>query len=161
MTAETAHADAVRTGSGDLAAQPVAYWTWAASQTLLRHIRAAMARADISQPQWWALNHVDAAERGLTRAEVRARLDAFLGELGPDATGHAVDGLLHRGWLGADGEGRLTLTEAGREAKARTKTLVDGLRAEIHAGITDEEYVAALGVLQRMIRNVGGSAAPR
>ncbi|MFE0374224.1 MarR family winged helix-turn-helix transcriptional regulator [Streptomyces inhibens] len=146
---------------GALAAQPVAYWTWAASQALLRHIRGAMARADISQPQWWTLNHLDASAEGLTRAEVCARLDAFLGELGLDAMEHAVDSLLHRGWLTADGVGRLTLTDAGREAKERTKVLVAQLRSEIHEGITDEEYAAALTVVQRMIRNVGGTATPR
>ncbi|MGW2006858.1 MarR family winged helix-turn-helix transcriptional regulator [Streptomyces nigrescens] len=144
-----------------LAAQPIAYWTWAAAQALLRHIRGAMAREDLSQPQWWTLSHVDGAERGLTRVEVCARLDAYLGELGPDAMGHAVDSLLHRGWLIADGAGRLTLTDDGRAAKVRIKSLVDGLRSEIHEGITDEEYAAALTVLQRMIRNVGGAAAPR
>ncbi|MBT3076026.1 hypothetical protein KMB26_03025 [Streptomyces sp. CYG20] len=31
-------------------------------------------------------------------------------------------------------------------------------REEIHAGIPDEESVAALKVLQRMIHNVGGTA---
>lgn len=29
-------------------------------------------------------------------------------------------------------------------------------REEIHEGVTDEEFVAALKVLQRMIHNVGG-----
>ncbi|MEU8913531.1 MarR family transcriptional regulator [Streptomyces nigrescens] len=142
-----------------LAAQPVAYWTWAAAQVLLRHIRGAMAREDLSQPQWWTLNHVDGAERGLTRAEVCARLDAYLGELGPDAVGHAADSFLRRGRLTADGAG--TLTDDGRAAKTRIKSLVDGMRSQIHEGITDEEYAAALTVLQRMIRNIGGAAGPR
>lgn len=144
-----------------LAAQPAAYWTWAATRALLHHVRDALARVDITQPQWWTLNHVAAAEHGLTRDEVRTRLDAFLDDYGPDDMGHAVDSLLHRGWLGADDTGRLTLTDAGRAAKDQTRDLVAHLRAEIHAGISDEEYAAALTVLQRMIRNVGGSATAR
>ncbi|MFF4216764.1 MarR family winged helix-turn-helix transcriptional regulator [Streptomyces nondiastaticus] len=144
-----------------LAAQPVAYWTWAATEALLAHIRGAMAREDVTQQQWWTLNHVDGAENGLTRAEVCERLEPYLNGVTPGAMGHAVDGLLHRGWLVAGDDGRLTLTGAGRDAKARIKKLVTRLRAEIHEGITDEEYAAALTVLQRMISNVGGTATPR
>ncbi|MGW2598241.1 MarR family winged helix-turn-helix transcriptional regulator [Streptomyces klenkii] len=147
--------------SAALAAQPVAYWTWAASRALLAHIRGAMAREDVNQPQWWTLNHVDAAENGLTRAEVSARLDAFRNDESAGTMDHAVDSLLHRGWLVADGAGWLTLTDTGREAKARIKALVRRVRAEMHEGVSDEEYAAALSVLQRMIRNVGGDATPR
>ncbi|MFJ3951673.1 hypothetical protein ACIPXV_16730 [Streptomyces libani] len=54
-----------------------------------------------------------------------------------------------------------TLTDGGQAAKGRIKSLIDGLRSQIHEGITDEEYAVALTVLQRMIRHVGGAAAPR
>lgn len=37
---------------------------------------------------------------------------------------------------------------------ARIKELVTALRAEIHEGITDEEWVAALKVLRRMKENL-------
>ncbi|MFD0383172.1 hypothetical protein ACFQ2B_14875 [Streptomyces stramineus] len=73
--------------------------------------------------------------------------------------GRAADGLLARGWLTADAAGRLLLTDTGREARGRIKELVTELRAEIHEGIPDEEYVIALSVLQRMIRNVEAKAA--
>ncbi|MGW7597880.1 MarR family winged helix-turn-helix transcriptional regulator [Streptomyces antimycoticus] len=144
-----------------LAAQPIAYWTWATTRVLLQHVRSSLARVDVTQQQWWTLNYVDGAENGLTRAQVCARLDAFLDEVSPEDMGHAVDSLLHREWLTADDADRLTLTDAGRDAKARIKNLVAELRSEIHEGITDEEYAAALTILQRMIRNVGGTATPR
>ncbi|RNG16647.1 MarR family winged helix-turn-helix transcriptional regulator [Streptomyces botrytidirepellens] len=144
-----------------LAAQPIAYWTWATTRALLQHVRSSLARVDVTQQQWWTLNYVDAAENGLTRAQVRDRLDAFLDEVSPEDMGHAVDSLLHREWLTADDADRLTLTDAGRDAKVRIKDLVAELRSEIHEGITDEEYAAALTILQRMIRNVGGTATPR
>ncbi|PHQ51129.1 hypothetical protein BLA24_15260 [Streptomyces cinnamoneus] len=156
MTTGTEHLDVPA-----LAAQPAAYWAWSTTQALLRHVRSALARADITQPQWWTLNHVGASEGGLTREEVCARLDAFPYHLGPEDMGHAVDNLLHRGWLTADDSGRLTLTDAGREAEGQARSLVARLRSEIHEGVTDEEYAAALTVLQRMIRNVGGGVTPR
>lgn len=78
-----------------------------------------------------------------------------------------VDQLLHRGWLRseADGDGgrRLHLTEAGEAARVRLRELVTELRAVVHQGISDEEYVAALKVLRRMVANVEAarSDAPR
>ncbi|UQI49092.1 MarR family winged helix-turn-helix transcriptional regulator [Streptomyces sp. HU2014] len=143
------------TDTAALATQPVGYWTWAADKAVIRHIQSAMARTDVTQPEWWTLNHVAGAEDGLTREEVGDRLRPFI-ELGRELTGHAVDHLLARGWLREGADGRLRLTEAGREAKSRTKDLVTRLRSEIHEGVTDEEYAATLTVLQRMIDNVGG-----
>ncbi|MFF4404476.1 MarR family winged helix-turn-helix transcriptional regulator [Streptomyces sp. NPDC001262] len=139
-----------------LAAQPAAYWTWTTTQALLRHARNALARADVTQPQWWALVHIGGAEHGLTREGLCVRSEDFPYGVGPDDMGHAVDSLLHRGWLVADGAGRLTLTAAGTEARARVKELMSQARSEVHDGITDEEYAAVLTVLRRMIRNVGG-----
>ncbi|CAM5486369.1 MarR family winged helix-turn-helix transcriptional regulator [Streptomyces abikoensis] len=139
-----------------LAAQPIGYWSWVVHEAVIRHIRGAMARTDITQPQWWILNQVDGAGGdGLAPELLRERLGSVLGTTG-DEIRLATDSLLARGWLAAGDTGLLRLTEAGQEAKARTKELVTRLRAEIHEGIGDEEYVAALRVLKRMIDNVGG-----
>ncbi|MGW1199120.1 MarR family winged helix-turn-helix transcriptional regulator [Streptomyces sp. NPDC002536] len=139
-----------------LVAQPAAYWTWSATEAILAYTRAVLARVDVTQPQWWTLVHIGGAEHGLTREELCVRSEGFPYGVGPDDMGHAVDGLLHRGWLAADGAGRLTLTEAGGEARVRVKELMSQARSEVHDGITDEGYAAVLTVLQRMIRNVGG-----
>ncbi|MFI9205763.1 MarR family winged helix-turn-helix transcriptional regulator [Streptomyces sp. NPDC053048] len=139
-----------------LAAQPIGYWSWVAHEAVIRHIRTAMAHVDITQPQWWILNHVhNAGEAGLRREQIGERLRPVVG-IGSPEIGQAADSLLARGWLTADGDGLLHLTDAGREAKARTKEVVTRVRSEIHDGITDEEYVAALRVLRRMIDNTGG-----
>ncbi|MEU5128206.1 MarR family winged helix-turn-helix transcriptional regulator [Streptomyces mobaraensis] len=134
-----------------LAAQPIGYWSGATHDAVIRHIRDGMAGVDITQPQWWILNQVAGA--GRPRGELVARLGGTIG-VGPDEIGRTADSLLARGWLTADDRGALRLTDAGRAAKARTKELVDGMRAEIHEGIPDEEYVGALRVLRRMIHNV-------
>ncbi|MGW7476447.1 MarR family transcriptional regulator, partial [Streptomyces cyaneofuscatus] len=49
-------------------------------------------------------------------------------------------------------------TPAGRPLRHGGDPGPPRARAEIHEGIPDEEFVAALKVLQRMIRNVGGRA---
>ncbi|WP_263165689.1 MarR family transcriptional regulator [Streptomyces sp. SCSIO ZS0520] len=52
----------------------------------------------------------------------------------------------------------LALTEEGAETFANCAALQQRMRAEIHEGISDEEYLLTLKVLQRMIHNTGGKA---
>ncbi|HEY9367477.1 MarR family winged helix-turn-helix transcriptional regulator [Streptomyces sp.] len=136
-----------------LAAQPIGYWSGVVHKAVIGRIRDEMARIDVTQPQWWTLNQVAAGgDAGPSREDVAARLADFADS--PDEPGRAVDQLLHRGWLGTGEDGRLRVTESGLEAMARIKELVTALRAEIHEGITDEEWVAALKVLRRMKENL-------
>lgn len=140
-----------------LAAQPIGYWSGAAHQAVINHIRDAMARLDVTQPQWWTLNRVDSGGEPPTREEVVSHLAEVAD--GPHDVSRVVDQLLHRGWLDADADGWLGLTDDGRAAKARIKTLVTEVRTEVHDGIADDEYVIALKVLCRMIDNVRRAGA--
>lgn len=139
-----------------LPSQPIGYWSGVAHRAVTGHIRDAMARVDVTQPQWWILNRVQRADGPVPRATVVADLAESAD--GPHDIRRAVDQLVHRGWLTADGE-RLTVSGAGLEAMGRIRELVTGLRAEIHEGVTDEEYVTALRVLRRMTDNVKAATA--
>jgi DNA-binding MarR family transcriptional regulator len=150
------HSANPRAADADLASQPVAYWTGVASVAVKNLLRDSMARFDVTQPQWWVLNRVEATPA--TRTEVVEAL-ADVAETPYDIP-RVVDQLLHRGWLAADEEGRLSLTEQGRAGKSEIKGLVAGLRAQVHEGVTDEEYVAALKVLRRMTANARQAAQP-
>ncbi|MCS0637710.1 MarR family transcriptional regulator [Streptomyces sp. LP05-1] len=144
-----------------LATQPVGYWTGVAHRAVVNHLRDAMARQDVTQPQWWILNRVDAPGPPPTRQVVAAGLAAVAD--GPHEVPRALDQLLRRGWLTEDPDGRLGLTAAGRAARARIKSLVTGLRDGVHEGVSDEDYVTTLRVLRRMIANVAAltAAEPR
>ncbi|SCG58600.1 hypothetical protein [Micromonospora humi] len=63
--------------------------------------------------------------------------------------------LLERGWLARGQEGRLSITDAGEEARVRLKQHAPAIRARIHRDIDDADYVTALKVLGQMIRNTG------
>ncbi|KOG90181.1 MarR family winged helix-turn-helix transcriptional regulator [Streptomyces varsoviensis] len=139
----------------ELAWQPIGYWSGVAHQAVITYIRDAMARAGITQPQWWILNQVEGAPAGRTREELEEALANVAGDR--YEIYRSVDIMLHREWLVTAEDGRLRLTDAGRATKARIKERVIAIRGEMHDGITDEEYVAALKVLRRMIRNTGGS----
>ncbi|MGW3327301.1 MarR family winged helix-turn-helix transcriptional regulator [Streptomyces virginiae] len=134
------------------ATQPIGYWSGLAHTAVTRQLRDAMARIDVTQPQYWVLNRVDSGLPAPAREEVVAQLTP-LAE-GPHEIARVVDQLLHRGWLSTDAHRRLHLTEAGEAARARLRQLVTEQRAVVHQGIGDEEYVAALKVLRRMVANV-------
>ncbi|MEU0378283.1 MarR family winged helix-turn-helix transcriptional regulator [Streptomyces cyaneofuscatus] len=141
-----------------LARQPIGYWSWAAHEATVTHIRAALAEHGLTQPPWWVINQlVEAEEDGHGRAELAAFLGGYL-DTGADGIEAAVDELLDRGLITQDDGARLRLTPEGQALRDRAFARVMRAREEIHEGIPDEEFVAALKVLQRMIRNVGGRA---
>ncbi|MFF8380637.1 MarR family transcriptional regulator [Streptomyces sp. NPDC015661] len=77
-----------------------------------------------------------------------------------DAMARGIDQLLHREWLRLDDGQRLHLTDAGEGARARIREPATEARAVVHRGISDEEYVAALKVLRRMVANVERDGTP-
>ncbi|ROP29926.1 DNA-binding MarR family transcriptional regulator [Couchioplanes caeruleus] len=124
-------------------------------KAVVKQLRDAMATIDVSQPQWWTLTRVD-VDNGLSREDVATQLEDVADS--PYEVPRAIDQLLHRGWIAMDEARRLYLTDAGRAAQGRIRELVADLRAQIHEGISDEEYVAALKVMRRMISNSGSAA---
>lgn len=138
-----------------LAAQPIGYWSGAVHKAVVNQLRDAMSTIDVTQPQWWTLTRVDGGG-GLTREDVAAQLEDVADM--PHEIPRAIDQLLYRGWIEWDEARRLYLTDAGRAAQERIRALVTDLRKQIHEGISDEEYVAALKVMRRMISNSGSAA---
>jgi hypothetical protein len=140
-----------------LATQPIGYWSGLAHAAVTRHLRDAMARIDVTQPQYWVLNRVKGGPAAPSREEVVTQLTPLAD--GQHEIARVVDQLLHRNWLRTDTGQHLHLTDAGEAARMRLRDLVTELRAVVHEGISDEEYVAALKVLRRMITNVEDDAS--
>ncbi|MFF2023859.1 MarR family winged helix-turn-helix transcriptional regulator [Streptomyces sp. NPDC058171] len=142
----------------ELASQPIGYWSGRAHAVVTRQLRDAMAGIDVTQPQYWVLNTVKYSPEPPSPDEASAQLSP-LAE-GPHEIPRVVAQLLHRGWLRTDGGARLHLTDAGEAARVRLRALVGELRAVVHDGISDEEYVVTLKVLRRMIANADAAGTP-
>ncbi|MFD6433100.1 MarR family winged helix-turn-helix transcriptional regulator [Streptomyces venezuelae] len=141
----------------DLPHQPIGYWSSAAGAAVVHHIRTMLAEMGLTQPQWWVLSQLLQAPEGRPRSEVVAVLKGYL-EVGEGVLAHSIDALHDRGLVTEAPGGRIALTDEGRALQARVAERQKAVRAQIHEGITDEDYVRTLKVLQRMIHNVGGSA---
>jgi len=141
----------------ELLRQPIGYWSWAAYKAVVTRTRAALADLGTTQPQWWVLAQVARADSPRTRAEVSEVLENYL-DTGRDTMESEIDRTIDRGWITEDPSGRLDLTPEGRAFFDKAAALQDELWAQRHAGISDEEYLTTLKVLQRIIHNTGGHA---
>jgi DNA-binding MarR family transcriptional regulator len=139
----------------ELVKQPIGYWSGTAHKAVVTNIRAGLAQFDVTQPQWWILNQVATNENGRTREEVTTVLQGYL-DVG--AALAEIDALLDRDLLALDTENRLRLTSGGDAVYRQCAERQTAMRKQAHDGITDEEYLVTLKVLQRMIRNVGAEA---
>ncbi|KJY28113.1 MarR family winged helix-turn-helix transcriptional regulator [Streptomyces sp. NRRL S-495] len=144
----------------ELAGQPAAYWTGVAYEALIAFTRARQAEKGYTQPQFWLLrnlskNDISPDGAGMTVPELRAAMASYL-RSEDDLTAEAAV-LVERGWLTQDAEQRLWLTEEGEQARVDLARNAPAIRAALHAGIDDADYVTALKVLRQLIRNTGGS----
>ncbi|MEU9038044.1 MarR family winged helix-turn-helix transcriptional regulator [Streptomyces sp. NPDC048352] len=146
----------------ELAGQPAAYWTGVAYEALIAFTRARQAEKGYTQPQFWLLrnlsvNDISPDGAGMTLPELRAAMALYL--RAEDDLAAEAEVLLERGWLRRDTEDRLWLTEEGEQARVDLARNAPAIRAALHEGIDDADYVTTLKVLQRLIHNAGGPSA--
>ncbi|MFH8236785.1 MarR family transcriptional regulator [Streptomyces sp. NPDC018321] len=144
----------------ELAKQPAAYWTGAAYEALIAYTRARQAEKGYTQPQFWLLrnlsvNDISPDGAGMTLPELRAAMASYVRP--EDDLAAEAEVLLERGWLTRDTGGRLWLTEEGEQARVDLARNAPAIRAALHEGIDDADYVTTVRVLQRLIRNAGGN----
>ncbi|MFU0243226.1 MarR family winged helix-turn-helix transcriptional regulator, partial [Streptomyces scabiei] len=129
-----------------------------AYKAVVTRTRSALAELGTTQPQWWVLAQVGRADTPKTRSEVSALLRNYL-DAGPEAMESEIDATIAAGWITETGsDGLLSLTPEGRTFFEKAAALQDDLWTERHAGISDEEYLTTMKVLQRFIHNTGGRA---
>ncbi len=134
--------------------QPLGFWTVRAGEAIRARTRGALEDMGVRQPEWWVLHQLSTAPDGLGT-------DYLVEKLGPNDTPEAIEDALgtvvEHGWATRDGNS-LTLTDSGATVFAAAADLQTELQRERMQGITEEEFVTTITVLQRTIANVGGHA---
>ncbi|MCX4834387.1 MarR family winged helix-turn-helix transcriptional regulator [Streptomyces sp. NBC_01016] len=146
----------------ELAGQPAAYWTGVAYEALIAFTRAQQAEKGYTQPQFWLLrnlsvNDISPDGEGMILPELREAISSYIRP--EDDLAAEAEGLLERGWLTQDTKDRLWLTPEGEQARVDLARNAPAIRAALHEGIDDADYVTTVKVLQRLIRNAGGTVA--
>ncbi|MGY4771314.1 MarR family winged helix-turn-helix transcriptional regulator [Kribbella sp. CWNU-51] len=129
--------------------KPIGWWLKEVDRLLEASFEQVLAADGLSRRQWQALN-------------AAAGADPIATALAPFLTGDAAelaavtDPLVERGWLSGD-----QLTPAGAEALRELTTKVQAQRRRVIAGVSDDEYLATIGVLRRMAANLGSADTTR
>src|SRR5262245_32389810 len=135
--------------------KPIGYWLKHLDGLIEAAAERAFAEEKLTRRHWQIMNVLRESpqdEAGLTEA-----IRPFWG---PGViTLHEVTGeLTRRGWLTQDDAGRYSLTPAGLAGHAAVEEKVRGIRAAFLTGLTEEDYLGTLRVLQRIAANLERAA---
>ena len=145
--------------NSELANEIAAYWTRLAYDSIIAFTRASLVKRGCTQPQFWLLRHLSTQdlasdERGRTLAELERAMRDYLRD--EDDLASAADALVTRGWLTRDGQ-RLRITDLGEDRRLDIVRHAPDIRAQIHAGVDDADYITTVKTLQQMVRNCSGA----
>ncbi|WP_314242889.1 MarR family transcriptional regulator [Streptomyces sp. DSM 40907] len=139
--------------------KPIGYWLNRTDQALTASMDALLADFGLTRLGWQVLNVL----KDGPRATDTAVLTALAAGADAAALTSAVASVLAGGWATRPQPDHLALTDDGRARLAEVARHVDAFRELSATGITREEYVTAVSVLERMTRNLteprGGAAA--
>ena len=126
--------------------KPIGWWLKEVDRLLEESFEQVLAADGLTRRQWQALSAAAGPE------SIAAALAPFLtGD--PTDLATVTDPLVERGWLSGE-----DLTATGRKALEALTAKVQAQRRRVTAGVSDQEYVATVGVLRRMAENLRGSA---
>jgi len=137
-----------------LLAQPIGYWSWAAHTSVVTYIRRGLTTVGLTQPQWWVLNQLGEDESGKGRDSLTQMLQGYLGV--GDQLQVDIDDLIARALVTNDDAGRLRITDDGTVVVKEAAEIQRESLAQIHNGVSDDELLTTMKVLQRMIHNTDG-----
>jgi DNA-binding MarR family transcriptional regulator len=129
--------------------KPIGYWFKEIDRRLERSFEVLLAGEDLTRRHWQVLNTLAGGPR--TAAELDEAVSPFLDVEHPTVA-PVADELTRRGW--ATRGDRIALTDAGRSAHATVSERVRENRARLTDGISAEEYLAVVDVLERMATNL-------
>ena len=129
---------------------PIGYWLKRADELLTKRIDDAQRANGLTRLGWQLLNVV--------RDEHPARRDDLVNTLRPFADAAAVDAavgeLTARDLIAGSPSAGFALTSAGSELYEQALAAQILIRQQAVAGISDADYAATVGVLQRLVENL-------
>ena len=131
--------------------RPIGYWLKHLDRLIDETFDRTLGSDGLTRRHWQVLNTLEASPS--TIAGLAAALRPFVGDDGT-AVSAVVEDLAKRGWLRRFDNGDLELSAEGRSAHAAVTTRVTATRQLLRRGITDDEYVGVVTILQRMAANL-------
>jgi hypothetical protein len=131
--------------------RPIGYWLKHLDRLIDQAFERALDADGLTRRHWQVLNTLAAGPS--TNAALTAALQPFVED---DAKAVEVvrNDFLGRGWVRNIPDGGLEISEQGRTAHEAAMQRVAETRQALRRGITDDEHVSVIRILQRMASNL-------
>ncbi len=131
--------------------RPIGFWLKLVDRLIDDQFAATLDEHGVTRRQWQLLNVLS---RGpATVAQLDEAVAPFLNDGDGGSAEHLTE-LIDSGWVDATPDA-YEITERGHGAFGRLAAVVAQLRATSSEGITEQEYLETLGVLEKMASNLG------
>jgi hypothetical protein len=142
--------------SGMTDRRPVGFWLKLVDRLVDEQFAQTLEEHGVTRRQWQLLNVLAAGAASVEQLD--AAVAPFLRGATDDSPAESsvehLTELIESAWVDATPTG-YELTERGRAALDRLEAVVAEQRTVATAGVTEDEYTAAVNVLERMARNLG------
>lgn len=132
--------------------RPIGFWLRLVDGLIGEQFEATAEEHGITRRQWQIMNVL--AEHPATSPQLDESLKPFFKQTPDESSAEHLDELIESAWVAENG-GTFKLTDQGHRSLAALGEVVERNRLQATEGIADDEYEAALDVLQRMARNLG------
>jgi hypothetical protein len=131
--------------------RPIGYWLKHLDRLIDQAFERALDTDGLTRRHWQVLNTLGAGPT--TNAALTAALQPFV--QGESMTIEVIiTDFLDRGWVRNVPNGGVEISERGRAAHEAAMQRVAETRQALRCGITDDEYVTVIRILQRMASNL-------
>ncbi|MCG2620915.1 MarR family transcriptional regulator [Arthrobacter sp. I2-34] len=132
--------------------RPIGFWLRLVDGLIGEQFESTVEEHGITRRQWQIMNVL--AEHPATSSQLDESLKPYFKQTADESSAEHLDELIESGWVAED-NGGFALTDQGHRSLAALGDVVERNRQQATVGIAEEEYDAALDVLQRMARNLG------
>jgi len=136
--------------------QPIGYWLKHVDRLIEAAAERVFAKQHLTRRHWQIMNVLRQSPQDATGLMQAMRP---FWQPGAITLEEVTTELTGRGWLTPDVTGQYKLTPAGQAGHAAVEQKVQGLRSASVAGLTEQDYNAALRVLRQMAENLELAAA--
>jgi fucose permease len=140
--------------------RPIGYWLRQAERAFTKQLNEMLVSQELTRVHWQILNFVNGND-STSRGEVHEALGTLIGSKRLDG---ALTELVRRGWFDRTRSGNQSvylLTDEGRQGRDDVIRRAGRVGRRAINGITETEHQAAIGTLERIIRNLDGNEPKR
>ena len=136
--------------------RPIGFWLKLVDRLIDEQFARTLEEHGVTRRQWQLLNVLGRGPASVEQldAEVAPFLQAATDDSPAESSVEHLTELIESAWVDATPTG-YELTERGRSSLARLETVVAEQRTVITAGVSEDEYVSTVRVLERMAQNLG------